>query len=111
MISRSSQKITGSTRAILQRAAKRMRFSSMVGQLPETLPRAELERLRCERLTALVQAILPSNEFYARKFAAAGLTAEDVRTPTDLKRLPFTTKAELVADQAANLPYGSNLTY
>ena len=34
-----------------------------------------------------------------------------IASPADLKRLPFTTKAELVADQAENPPYGSNLTY
>jgi phenylacetate-CoA ligase len=83
----------------------------MVGALPEKLSRAELERLQCERLAALVHAVLPDNRFYARKFAAVGLGPDDIASPADLKRLPFTTKAELVADQAEHPLYGSNLTY
>jgi phenylacetate-CoA ligase len=78
---------------------------------PEQLPRDELERLRCERLADLIRAILPANRFYARKFADAGLTPDEVCSPADLKRLPFTTKAELVADQADHPLYGSDLTY
>jgi phenylacetate-CoA ligase len=64
-----------------------------------------------ERLADLLDEILPQNPFYARKFADAGLTRADVRTPADLARLPFTTKAELLADQAAHPPYGRALTY
>jgi phenylacetate-CoA ligase len=64
---------------------------------------AELQRLR---LRALVDAALPRNRFYARKFDEAGLAAGDVKEAADLARLPFTTKAELLADQAAHPPYG-----
>src|SRR5438046_2476667 len=83
----------------------------MVGVLPEKLPRPELERLQCERLAALIGNLIPANRFYAHKFAAAGLNRDDICSPADLKRLPFTTKTELVADQAEYPPYGSNLTY
>jgi phenylacetate-CoA ligase len=83
----------------------------MVGVLPEKLSRAELERLQCERLAALLRAILPANRFYARKFAAAGIGPDEIASPANLKRLPFTTKAELVADQAEHPLYGSDLTY
>ncbi len=58
------------------------------------------------RLEELLREVVPANRFYARKFQAAGVTL-----PCDLTRLPFTTKAELIADQAANPPYGTNLTY
>lgn len=60
------------------------------------------------RVRELLAAVLPANPFYARKFA--GLRAE-IATLDDFARLPFTTKAELAADQAAHPPYGSNLTY
>jgi phenylacetate-CoA ligase len=56
----------------------------------------------------LLDAVLPTNAFYARKFA--GISTK-IRTFDDFSRLPFTTKAELVADQAAHPPYGTNLTY
>ncbi len=75
------------------------------------LDRARLEALQAERLRALLAEILPANRFYAARFAAAGLAPESVRRPEDLRRLPPTRKAELVADQAENPPYGTNLTY
>lgn len=67
--------------------------------------------MQAERLRAMLDEILPANRFYAAKFAHAGLAAGDVRRPSDLSRVPFTTKAELAGDQAANSPYGSGLTY
>lgn len=63
--------------------------------------RAQLDRLR-----RLLVDVLPGNRFYARKLA--GL---DLYTLDDLTRLPFTTKAELAADQDANPPHGTNLTH
>jgi phenylacetate-CoA ligase len=46
--------------------------------------------------------------FYAQKFAAAQIDPQTVTTWDDYRRLPFTTKGELVGDQAAHLPYGTN---
>lgn len=46
--------------------------------------------------------------FYAAKFAAAGVDPTAVRTWADYRRLPFTTKSELVADQSSHPPYGTN---
>jgi phenylacetate-CoA ligase len=77
----------------------------------EYLARSELERLQLDRLRALLAEILPHNRFYARKFAAAGVAARDIKTLADLTRLPFTTKAELLDDQQAERPYGRILTY
>jgi phenylacetate-CoA ligase len=73
--------------------------------------RTELARRQGEQLGAMLDAILPANKFYARKFADAGLTRQAIKTIEDLRRLPFITKAELVADQQATPPYGTNLTY
>jgi phenylacetate-CoA ligase len=61
------------------------------------------------RVRSLLAAVLPANAFYARKLP--GVRPDDVRTAGDFARLPFTTKAELIADQAENAPYGSNLTF
>ena len=77
----------------------------------DDLSREELARLQGERLAGLLRDIFPGNRFYARKFAAAGIGPASVRTPADLARLPFTTKAELLADQAERPPYGTVLTY
>jgi phenylacetate-CoA ligase len=53
-----------------------------------------------ERIRVLLGEVLPSNRFYVRKLAGC-----------DPDALPFTTKAELAADQLEHAPYGSNLTY
>src|SRR5262245_57462440 len=60
---------------------------------------------QADRLRAMLAAILPGNRFYARKFAATGVDVSAV-----LSHLPFTTKAELVADQQEHPPYGTVLT-
>lgn len=73
--------------------------------------RAELEHWQIERLRELLAEILPRNQFWQSKFAAAGISAVDVQTLADLQKLPLTTKAEILADQAAHPPYGTNLTY
>jgi phenylacetate-CoA ligase len=75
------------------------------------LPRTQLANLQQQRLEALLAAILPRNAFYARKLTSAGLSADDLRMPEGWARLPFTTKAEIVADQEAHPPYGTLLTY
>jgi phenylacetate-CoA ligase len=56
-------------------------------------------------LRELLSRVLPSNRFYAAKFAGI-----DPRH-AELSQLPFTTKAELIADQQANPPYGTALTF
>lgn len=64
------------------------------------------------RLRDMLVPVLRDNAFYGEKLTDAGLSgAGDVRTLDDYRRLPFTTKAELSADQDAHPPYGSNLTY
>jgi phenylacetate-CoA ligase len=74
-------------------------------------PRPVLERFQTEHLTAMLQQILPYNRFYNAKFAHAGISPSDITGVADLTRLPFTTKAELLADQQAHPPYGTVLTY
>ncbi|MBI1831274.1 MAG: phenylacetate--CoA ligase family protein, partial [Planctomycetes bacterium] len=55
------------------------------------------------RLAELLRTIVPANRFYARKFAGLALD--------DWHALPFTTKDELLANQAEHPPYGELLTY
>jgi len=61
------------------------------------------------KLHALL-AKLASNKFYNAKFKAAGIDTADGAT-LNTRDLPFTTKKELVDDQARFAPFGSNLTY
>jgi len=76
----------------------------------EALERQALEALQGERLAQLLARLQGRNAFYTRKLEAAGVRASELRFPRDLRKLPFTTKAELVADQAANPPWGTALT-
>jgi phenylacetate-CoA ligase len=65
------------------------------------------------RLTELLGAIYGRSGFYTRKLDEAGLRSADLAAlpfPDDFKKLPFTTKAELVADQQAAPPWGTVLT-
>jgi phenylacetate-CoA ligase len=85
---------------------------SVAASLPteEALERTALEALQGERLGALLARLQGRNAFYTRKLEAAGVRLGSLRFPRDLRQLPFTTKAELVADQAANPPWGTALT-
>jgi len=47
--------------------------------------------------------------FLRTRWAAAGIDPKRVTSLVDLPTLPFTTKIELMADQATHPPYGSNL--
>jgi phenylacetate-CoA ligase len=64
------------------------------------------------RLGELLGTCLAGNRFYQDKFQAAGCQGT---LPGALRefsaRFPLTTKRELVEDQAAHAPYGSNLSF
>jgi phenylacetate-CoA ligase len=73
--------------------------------------RAQIEAGQLRQLQALLRTILPRNRFYARKLASAGFTPRGANGLHDLlARIPFTTKAELVADQQGRPPYGTRHT-
>jgi phenylacetate-CoA ligase len=70
----------------------------------------QLRDHQAQRLRKLVAHVIPANRFWAKKFADAGCRPEHLQTPADLARLPTTQKSELVEDQLAAPPYGTNLT-
>lgn len=64
-----------------------------------------------ESLRTLLAELIPGNRFYTRKLQDAGL-GFDVSSLGDFSsRFPFTSKDELVRDQEAHPPFGTNLTY
>lgn len=75
------------------------------------LDRDGIERQQLLRLQMLLQTIIPRNRFWTTRLQRAGVSAKTVQSLSDLQRLPFCTKQDLVADQDAQPPYGSNLTY
>jgi phenylacetate-CoA ligase len=78
----------------------------------ETLDRAALERLQLQRLQETVQRVAATVPFYQQKFAELGLKPTDIRSLTDLRRLPFTTSADLRENYPVGLlaiPYDETL--
>lgn len=74
--------------------------------------RAALQRRQLERLRATLAALREGNRFQQAKLAGLGAGAWTVASLADFTaRFPFTTKAELAADQLAHPPYGTNLSY
>src|SRR3954464_3900674 len=61
----------------------------------EKAPRAELQRLQLERLQSSLKHAYEKVPQYRKKFDAAGVKPEDCRRLEDLRRFPFTTKADL----------------
>ncbi|MEW6130390.1 MAG: AMP-binding protein [Acidobacteriota bacterium] len=76
----------------------------------ETLTGDSLREWQNQRLRNLLAEIKP-NQFYREKFKARGLEFNDIKTVEDLRALAFTTKSELVAEQAQHPPFGRLLTY
>lgn len=73
----------------------------------EQLDTGALGELQLRKLRRLIDIAQRDNPFYRQK-----LSGIDPRSDRDLlSRLPLTNRAELEADQLANPPFGSNLTY
>jgi phenylacetate-CoA ligase len=75
---------------------------SATGQSP-TNPEA-IRALQLEKLRTGLDTVLQTNDFWRARLT-------DVRGWDDFERLPLTTKIELLANQEAHPPFGTNLTY
>src|SRR5436853_7856034 len=85
--------------------------------------RAAITANQLAALRRLLGELVPGNQFYLSRLVAGGLLPDltDRTDPTDPPQIPsleafrqsfpFTLKEELVADQAAHSPFGTNLTY
>lgn len=80
-------------------------------QQVETLPRERLAAYQTGRLRQLLAEIDGKNAFYTARLRAAGAEAGDFSELESLRKFPFTTKQELIDDQTAHPPFGTNLTY
>lgn len=68
----------------------------------ESCPRQEMEQLQIERLQSSLNRAYKNVSFYREVFNEKTVVPEDVKTFSDLSRLPFTTKHDL----QNNYPYG-----
>ncbi|TMD01720.1 MAG: phenylacetate--CoA ligase [Chloroflexi bacterium] len=75
-----------------------------MGTAPSPISLDELRALQLSRLRAGLADVLRDNAFWRARLS-------DVQGWDDFERLPLTTKGELIADQTAHQPFGTNLTY
>ncbi len=67
----------------------------------ETMPREQLQRLQVEKLRKTIEVCLNS-PFYGKRLGELGITPESIQTVEDIRKIPFTTKADL----RDNYPFG-----
>lgn len=67
----------------------------------ECLTREQIDALQVERLQATIRHCMNS-PFYKKKFEEMGIKPEDIKSPADVRKLPFTTKQDL----RDNYPFG-----
>lgn len=75
----------------------------------EAAPLSAIRAHQLTRLNALLTGLVPANRFYARKFREYATGASLVWDV--FETLPFTTKAELVADHLGDPPFGTIATH
>ena len=68
----------------------------------ECMDRRKLEELQLERLKALVDYCDRNVEFYHKRLEKAGVTADKIKCLSDIRYIPYTTKADL----RDNYPFG-----
>jgi phenylacetate-CoA ligase len=71
--------------------------------------RHEIEALQLRKLQQLIDALLPSNQFYSQKFSGQKPVFSTLTQFSQV--VPETSRPEIVHDQLAHPPYGSNLTH
>lgn len=74
----------------------------MIWAKEETMSRAEIEALQLARLKETVARVYEKVQPYRRKMDEAGVKPQDIRSLSDLQRLPFITKQ----DMRDNYPFG-----
>ncbi len=62
----------------------------------ETMPRDELEQLQIERLQTTLNRVYRNVAFYRHSFDERKINLEKIKSISDLKELPFTTKEDLI---------------
>ncbi len=68
----------------------------------EQMARDQMREIQLERLKKIVKYAYERVPFYKKKFDEIGLLPEDIKTLEDIKKIPYTTKADL----RDNYPYG-----
>ncbi|MGQ0612690.1 MAG: phenylacetate--CoA ligase family protein [Planctomycetaceae bacterium] len=75
----------------------------------ETMPRADLDRLKLLKLRKLCAWAAARSPFHARAFEAAGFRPKQLKTLDDLRRVPVMTRAAWMESQATTPLFGDLL--
>lgn len=76
----------------------------------ETLPKEQLRALQLAKLQRLVARAYHSSPFHRRLYERAKVTPEQIRSLDDLRRLPFMTREDWMANQAEQPLFGDLIT-
>lgn len=77
----------------------------------ETAPRERLRKLQEKKMLSMLQYAYEKSPFYKKKFDDAGIKPGDINSLEDFyKKVPYTSKHELVKSQRNNPPCGDFLT-
>jgi phenylacetate-CoA ligase len=72
----------------------------------ETLTREELEKRQLRLFRRRMKYVIEKSPFYKRKYGEAGVTPGDIKTMEDVRKVPFTTKMELLKSQEEHPLFG-----
>jgi len=71
--------------------------------------RATLQLAQMARLRSQLEYVYARSPFYRRRFEETGISPDDIRDQSDIRKLPLLTKQALLSDQEEYPPYGSRL--
>ena len=77
----------------------------------QNAPRETLRDVQWQKLQELLRLVSLRNRFYTEKWREAGIAPEELKSLTDLRKLPFTHKSELARAQEQAPPFGTNATF
>jgi phenylacetate-CoA ligase len=97
--------MTGDFEAFLESKLEVKMYKSEI----ETASRDELQDIQLRLLQNQLRYVYTHSPMYRRKYDEADLQPEDIKTPDDIAKIPFTTKEELRESQAGSPPYGDIL--
>lgn len=76
----------------------------------ETLPKDQLRALQLHKLQRLVERAFHQSPYHRRLYEKAGVHPDRIRSLDDLRRLPFMTREDWMANQAEKPLYGDLIT-
>ncbi len=80
-------------------------------QQAEKASREQLREIQWQKLRELLRFVSARNLFYTKKWREAGIAPQEIRSLSDLSKLPFTHKSELATAQEEAPPFGTNATF